>query len=73
MYVLDSDILSLIQAGHPRSASVVDGSIPRTSRKIGRAELLIASIALFRHATLVTRNLQHFQLIPGLRVENWAN
>jgi tRNA(fMet)-specific endonuclease VapC len=41
--------------------------------EIGRADLLIASIALSRQATLVTRNLRHFRLIPGLRVENWAD
>ena len=29
-------------------------------RKIGRADLLIASITLARHATLVTRNVRHF-------------
>lgn len=42
-------------------------------RRIGRADLLIASIALSRQATLVTRNLRHFRLVPGLRVENWAD
>jgi len=42
-------------------------------RKIGRADLLIASIALAHHATLVTRNLKHFQQVPGLQVENWAD
>ena len=139
MYVLDSDVLSLIQAGHPRvgerrgrvdpgemattiitrievlkarfdhllkadtgdelqraqqwlirseelltqvTVFPVDAAAAaefdrlrqvKTLRKIGRADLLIASIALSRHATLVTRNLQHFRLIPGLRVENWAD
>jgi len=45
----------------------------KSLRKIGRADLLIASIALSRQATLVTRNLRHFRLISGLRVENWAD
>jgi len=44
----------------------------RNLRKIGRADLLIASIALAGHATLVTRNLRHFRSIPGLSVENWS-
>lgn len=35
-------------------------------RKIGRADLLIASIALAQRATLVTRNLRHFRQVPGL-------
>jgi tRNA(fMet)-specific endonuclease VapC len=42
-------------------------------KKIGRADLLIASIALAHRATLVTRNLKHFQQVPGLHVENWAD
>jgi tRNA(fMet)-specific endonuclease VapC len=36
-------------------------------------ELLISSIALAHRATLVTRNLRHFQQIPGLRLENWVD
>jgi tRNA(fMet)-specific endonuclease VapC len=42
-------------------------------KKIGRGDLLIASIALANHATLVTRNLRHFRQIPGLKLENWAD
>lgn len=45
----------------------------KTLRKIGRPDLLIASIALAHDATLVTRNLKHFKLVPGLRIENWAD
>ena len=42
-------------------------------RKIGRADLLIASIALARQATLVTRNLRHFRQVPGSRLTNWVD
>src|SRR5437868_1778829 len=42
-------------------------------RKIGRADLLIASITLAHGATLVSRNQKHFRQVPGLRVENWAD
>jgi tRNA(fMet)-specific endonuclease VapC len=41
-------------------------------RKIGRADLLIASIALAHRAKLVTRNLKDFRQVPGLQVEDWA-
>jgi tRNA(fMet)-specific endonuclease VapC len=41
-------------------------------KKIGRADLLIASIAPAHRATLVTRNLRHFGHISGLILENWA-
>ena len=45
----------------------------RAGKKIGRADLLIACIALAVNATLVTQNLRHFRLIPQLRVENWVD
>jgi len=42
-------------------------------KKIGRRDLLIASIALAQNATLVTRNVRHFQQVPGLKFKNWAD
>lgn len=42
-------------------------------RKIGRADLLIASIVLGHRATLVTRNLRHFTTIHDLSVVNWVD
>ncbi len=42
-------------------------------RKIGRADLLIASITLANKATLVTRNQRHFRQIPNLSLENWVD
>ncbi len=45
----------------------------KSLRKSGRADILIASIALAHKATLVTRNLKDFKLVPGLKCENWAD
>ena len=45
----------------------------KSLRKIGRADLLIASIALAYRATLVTRNLKDFQQISNLKLENWID
>lgn len=42
-------------------------------KKIGRTDLLIASIALAQGATLVTRNVRHFGQVPRLHVENWTD
>jgi tRNA(fMet)-specific endonuclease VapC len=45
----------------------------RRLRRIGRADLLIASITLANGATLVTRNVRHFHQVPNLKVVNWVD
>ena len=42
-------------------------------RKIGRADLLIASIALANNAILVTRNVRHFRQVHGVSLVNWVD
>lgn len=42
-------------------------------RKVGRADLLISSIALSRRAIVVTRNLRDFRRVPTLAVDNWVD
>jgi tRNA(fMet)-specific endonuclease VapC len=39
--------------------------------RIGSMDLKIASIALVHDALVLSANLQDFQKVPGLRVENW--
>jgi tRNA(fMet)-specific endonuclease VapC len=46
--------------------------LDRKLKRIGRGDLLIASFALAKKATLASRNLQDFRRIPGLRVVDWA-
>jgi tRNA(fMet)-specific endonuclease VapC len=41
-------------------------------RRIGRADLLIACIALAHDATVVTRNIRHFRQVPGLKIVDWS-
>jgi hypothetical protein len=46
----------------------------RKLKKIGRADLLIASIVLANDATLVTRNVKHFRLVPNLKLKTgWTS
>ncbi|MDM8559520.1 PIN domain-containing protein [Candidatus Parabeggiatoa sp. HSG14] len=42
-------------------------------RKVGHADLLIASIVLANQAVLVSRNLRHFKQVPNLKVVNWVD
>lgn len=44
---------------------------PRALR-VGAKDLQIAAIALTHGATVLSRNLGHFQKVPGLNVEDWT-
>jgi tRNA(fMet)-specific endonuclease VapC len=46
---------------------------PKKGKKMGRPDMVIASIALAHDAVLVTRNLKDYEGIAGLHVENWAD
>jgi len=37
----------------------------------GEIDNLIAAVCMAKGATLVTRNIRHFQTIDGLRIEEW--
>jgi tRNA(fMet)-specific endonuclease VapC len=41
------------------------------SSTIGDRDLFIASIALANGQTLITRNVKHFESVPGLKIESW--
>jgi tRNA(fMet)-specific endonuclease VapC len=42
-------------------------------KKMGRADMLIACIALANDALLVTRNTKDYKDVPGLRLANWVD
>jgi tRNA(fMet)-specific endonuclease VapC len=71
----ERDLAKLIVIPIDVAAAAMFDQLRQTKKlkKIGRADLLIASIALAHRATLVTCNLRHFQQVPGLRLENWAD
>ncbi len=55
------------------AAAVAEFDNLRAQRvRIPTMDLRIASIALTRQLTLLTRNLQDFRQVPGLRVDDWT-
>jgi tRNA(fMet)-specific endonuclease VapC len=47
------------------------GELRRQGIIVAAMDLLIASVALLFDLTLVTHNIQDFQRIPGLRLDDW--
>lgn len=52
-------------------ASDIYGALRMQGALLEDADILIAAIALSHGATLVTRNLKHFERVEGLRLESW--
>lgn len=52
---------------HPITSDILDQAVAlRQQRAMSLGDSLIAATALARHLTLVTRNLEDFQWVPGL-------
>jgi tRNA(fMet)-specific endonuclease VapC len=56
----------------PEPAIVRYENLRSSHRQLGKNDLRIAAIVLDVVATVVTRNLQDFQQISGLRIEDWS-
>jgi tRNA(fMet)-specific endonuclease VapC len=50
----------------------IRAALERAGKPIGNLDLLIASHAVSMRATLITNNIKHFAIVPGLKVEAWA-
>ena len=48
-------------------------SLKGAKTRVGTMDLKIASIALANDSTLLTRNTNDFQRVPGLRIEDWMS
>jgi tRNA(fMet)-specific endonuclease VapC len=46
-------------------------ALKRAKTRVGTMDLKIASVALANDSTLLSRNLQDFEKVPGLRVVDW--
>jgi tRNA(fMet)-specific endonuclease VapC len=50
----------------------IRAALERAGKPIGNLDLLIASHAVSMRATVITNNIKHFAMVPGLKVEAWA-
>jgi tRNA(fMet)-specific endonuclease VapC len=70
------DFLGLVEViDWPAMAARVYGKLrarlEAQGRLIGNMDMLIAAHALYRQATLVTRNRSEFARVEGLKIETW--
>jgi tRNA(fMet)-specific endonuclease VapC len=54
-----------------REAAKIRAELERKGTPIGPLDALIAGTAMAHGATLVTRNLEEFGRVAGLRLQNW--
>jgi tRNA(fMet)-specific endonuclease VapC len=66
------DFSTRIMLDFDRAAANQFAELKKKRVRVGTMDLKIASIALAKNATLLSRNLQDFQKIPGLKVEDWT-
>jgi len=63
-------ILPLDVSSAERSAYILN-TLKKIGKPIGLKDSLIAGIALENKADILTRNVKHFELVPGLKIEEW--
>ncbi|MBI5305116.1 MAG: type II toxin-antitoxin system VapC family toxin [Chloroflexi bacterium] len=72
--IKSSDVLAFDQSC-AETAGRIYGDLDRTGQTVGRADPMIAAIAIQHRLTLVTGNMDHYQRIQKLgyplRLENW--
>lgn len=67
------ELVSFLSFGREqaKASAKVRADLERAGTPIGPYDTLIAGTALSHGATLVTRNVDEFGRVPGLRIENW--
>lgn len=55
----------------PLDTDLLSAQLRRQGIEIPSVDLLIASVALVYHLTVVTHNTADFENIPGLRLDDW--
>ena len=53
------------------AAAELDAALRRQGTPIGLVDTFLAATALTFQLVMVTRNIRHFRVVPGLTIENW--
>ena len=56
----------------PEPAMIRYDKLRSTFKRMSKNDLRIAAIVLEHNAILATRNVQDFQQVPGLQIEDWS-
>ncbi len=56
-----------------REYGILRATLEAAGTPIGDADTRIAAIALSHRLIVVTRNTRHFEMVPGVVVENWLD
>jgi tRNA(fMet)-specific endonuclease VapC len=64
------DVLNLTHQSAERSAYILS-NFRKAGNPIGIKDTMIAGIVLENSLTLVTRNIKHFERIPGIILHSW--
>lgn len=65
------DSLELLTLDHESARKAGELDADMKSNTVEEADLLIASMVLTNGETLITRNIKHFEKVPGLTIESW--
>lgn len=58
--------------GAADSCGQIRAKLETQGRVIGAMDMQIAAVAMVNHLTLVTNNINEFQRIDGVKLENWV-
>jgi tRNA(fMet)-specific endonuclease VapC len=58
---------------YDQGAAQIAESLKKTHPRIGRMDLKVAAVVIAADGTLITRNVRDFNVVKGLRVDDWSS
>jgi len=70
-FVIDNLVIPMTESSAKISAELYS-TLRQSGKSVDDIDLLIAGVAIDNDMTLVTNNENHFNRIPGLKIDNWS-